>query len=338
MGDMSDRIIAVTGANGFVGRACVAEARRRGHPVLALCRSAPLPDWDTDAGVTPVQIDLSETGADRLAALLQPVESLIHAAAHMGDDPASLARDTMTATGVVLDAWARADVRLVLISSLSVYDTDALAPGDRVTEASPQIALSSDALSHPQAYLGGTRDAYAGSKRLQEAMMAQNAKAEDGWILRPGAIWGPGRSWHALQGFWLSKLFVTIGSDGELPLAHVDCVAQVALDCARTSTQGPSVLNVFDDDRPTRARFLKAHRRCYGWPRLNVTVPYGVWLALVRLLRPVAGRLPGLFREPILRARMMPLRYPNSTMRGAFPGEDIDTFEGLMARTREAET
>ncbi|ETA49694.1 NAD-dependent epimerase/dehydratase family protein [Ponticoccus alexandrii] len=337
MGEIGDRIIAVTGANGFVGRACVAEARRRGHPVLALCRSAPLPEWEADAGVTVARIDLSTDG-DRLPALLAPVEALIHAAAFMGDSPEVLARDTLAATGAVLAACRAADIRLVMISSLAVYDTDALSPGDAVTEASPLIALAPDALDQPEAYLRSVRDPYAGAKRLQEAMMAQHGGAEGSWILRSGAIWGPGRSWHALQGFWASKLFVTIGSDGELPLAHVDHVARVAVGCAQTAPQGESVLNVFDEDRPTRARFLTAHRRCYGWPRLNVTVPYGAWLALVRLLKPMANRLPGLFREPILRARMMPLRYPNTALRSAFPGEDADTFEGLMARTREAET
>lgn len=337
MGDLNAGLIAVTGANGFVGRACVAEARRRGHPVLALCRSAPLPEWEADAGITVARIDLS-TEAGRLRALLAPVEALIHAAAFMGDNPQVLVRDTLAATGAVLAACGAADLRLVMVSSLAVYDTDALSPGEPVTEASPLIALAPDALDQPEAYLRSARDPYAGSKRLQEAMMAQDGEAGGNWILRPGAIWGPGRSWHALQGFWASKLFVTIGSDGELPLAHVDHVARVAVDCARTAPQGTSVLNVFDDDRPTRARFLKVHRRCYGWPRLNVTVPYGAWLALVRLLKPLASRLPGLFREPILRARMMPLRYPNTAMRSAFPGEDTDTFEGLMARTREAET
>ncbi|MEN9061368.1 NAD-dependent epimerase/dehydratase family protein [Ponticoccus litoralis] len=337
MGDLNAGLIAVTGANGFVGRACVAEARRRGHPVLALCRSAPLPEWEADAGITVARIDLS-TEAGRLRALLAPVEALIHAAAFMGDNPQVLVRDTLAATGAVLAACGAADLRLVMVSSLAVYDTDALSPGEPVTEASPLIALAPDALDQPEAYLRSARDPYAGSKRLQEAMMAQDGEAGGNWILRPGAIWGPGRSRHALQGFWASKLFVTIGSDGELPLAHVDHVARVAVDCARTAPQGTSVLNVFDDDRPTRARFLKVHRRCYGWPRLNVTVPYGAWLALVRLLKPLASRLPGLFREPILRARMMPLRYPNTAMRSAFPGEDTDTFEGLMARTREAET
>ena len=51
-------------------------------------------------------------------------------------------------------------------------------------------------------------------------------------------------------------------------------------------------------------------------------------------LRPVAHRLPGLFREPVLRARMMPLRYPTDRLHSAFPGKR-PRFEDLMTATRE---
>ncbi|GGF62843.1 Nucleoside-diphosphate-sugar epimerase [Mameliella alba] len=323
---MGQLTIAITGAGGFLGRACVAEARRRGLPVLALYRNSLPGDWAGDAGITPLQLDLTAPdAADRLRAALPEDCAIIHAAAHLGDNLAAVARDTLSATRTLRDAWRDSDARLVLISSLAVYDTDALAPGDAVSESTPLIPLPD---TPEQA-----RDAYAGSKRLQEALFLDDL--QDGWILRPGALWGPGRTWHALQGFRASKLFVTIGSHGELPLAHVDLCAQIAVEAARTPTPGPGIVNVFDDDRPTRARFLRAHRRCFGWPRLNVTVPYGAWLALVRLLKPISGNLPGLFRENILRARLMPLRYPNTRMRSAFPGEDIDTFEGLMTRAAE---
>lgn len=328
MGDMSP--ILITGATGFLGRACVADARRRGLPVIALYRSTPPADWSGDAGISPLLLDMTAPdAADRLTAALPEGCAIIHAAAHLGADPKTVARDTLAATKTVRTAWRARDARMVLISSLAVYDTDTLSAGGTLTEATPLIPCP----DRPE----DARDAYAGSKRLQEAMFLEDDDFEDGWILRPGALWGPGRSWHALQGFWASRLFVTIGSKGELPLAHVDLTARMAVDAAMTHTPGPGVLNVFDDDRPTRARFLRAHRRCYGWPRLNVTLPYGLWHALVMLLKPISGRLPGLFQDSILRARLMPLRFPNTRMRSAFPGEDLDTFEGMMARTREAE-
>lgn len=328
--DTSRPAIVITGANGFLGRACVAEARRLDLDVIAVFRSTAPEAWAGDARITPLQLDLTAPDASqRLIAQMPEHCAIIHAAAHLGDDPASVARDTLTATRTIHAVWKATEARMVLISSLAVYDTSRLSPGDILNEATPLIPRP----ARPEE----ARDAYAGSKRLQEAMFLSDDDLEDGWILRPGALWGPGRTWHALQGFWASKLFVTIGSKGELPLAHVDLCARIAVSAALTWTPGPGVLNVFDDDRPTRARFLRAHRRCFGWPRFNVTVPYGLWLALALLLKPLSGKLPGLFREGILRARLMPLRFPNTTMRSAFPGEDRDTFEGLMARAAEGQ-
>ncbi len=325
---MGDVTLAITGANGFLGRACVAEARRRSLPVIAIYRSKPLADWAGDTGITPLQLDLTAPdAADRLIAALPEGGAIIHAAAHLGDDPQSVARDTLQATRAVHAAWRQNQARMVLISSLAVYDTDRLSPGDALTEATPLIPLPSTPAE--------ARDAYAGSKRLQEAIFLDDDAFQDGWILRPGALWGAGRTWHALQGFWASRLFVTIGSKGELPLAHVDLAARIAVKAACTPTSRPDVLNVFDDDRPTRARFLRAHRRCHGWPRLNISIPFGLWRSLTKVLKPISGHLPGLFQDSILRARLMPLRYPNTGMRSAFPGEDADTFEGLMSRTAE---
>ena len=333
MGQVS---IAITGANGFVGRACVAEARRLGLPVIAIYRSRPIAEWAGDMGVRQVQIDLSAEDAEtRLQAALPDDCALIHAAAHLGDAADALARDTLGTTQTVIKTCQNRDIGLVMVSSLAVYDTDALTPGDAMTETSPLIPLPDTAFDDPTRYIAAARDPYAGAKRLQEALLTRTGKAA--WILRPGAIWGPGRSWHALIGFWASKLHVNIGSNGELPLVHVDHMAQAAVQAARTPAQGIEILNVFDDDRPDRARFVAAHKRCYGWPRLNVTVPYGLWLGMIRLLKPVSGKLPGLFREPILRARMMPLRYPNTALRKAFSGKDRDTFEGMMTHARDAE-
>lgn len=324
--------VIITGANGFVGRACVAEARRRKLVVMALYRSTPDPAWADDAKIHPVQADL--TNPDSLQPLLDvPGHAVfIHAAGSMSDDPAQLALDNITATGFLP---LQPGQKVVLISSLAVYDTGQMSPGDTLDENSPILDIPAEMDSQVTNTIASAPSPYALAKRVQEFMI--DPADRDLWILRPGAIWGPGRSWHALMGFWASKLHVTIGSDGELPLCHVEHVARAAVEAACTPANGARILNVFDDDRPTRKRFLRAHRRCYGWPRFNITVPYGLWLSMIRLLKPVSGKLPGLFREPILRARMMPLRYPNTRLRSAFRGEDIDTFEGMMTRTRDAE-
>lgn len=312
--------ILITGANGFVGSACVTEARARGIEVIALYRRAPLAQWANDPGIYPLQADLSDPA---ITAPLQnataKAQSLIHAAAHLGGDAASHAQDTLRGTQTLLDAMAGSGTRLVLVSSIAVYDTMQIAPGAALDETAPL-----DDPDHP-------RDAYAGAKLRQEQMC--RASGLPLWILRPGAVWGPGRTWNALLGLWAAKLHVQINSGGELPLTHVTHTAWALVEAAMRAPQGTAALNVLDDDRPTRARFLRAHRRMSGWPRLTLPIPYSVWMALVHLLKPLSSRLPGLLQVPVARARLMPLTWPNTALRSTLGGEDTDTFEGMLART-----
>ena len=323
MGDVNR--ILITGATGFIGQATVADARARGLPVTVVARNKVPKAWRTDDGITVVQADLSDPGCvDDLRDALHGVGVVIHAAAHLGDDPRAVASDTVRGTDHLLQAMQDSAARLVLVSSIVVYDTMRLSPGDMLTEDSPL-----ETVQH-------ARDAYAEGKLRQEALVRDAGR--DAWLIRPGAVWGPGRTWHALMGFWASKLFVQIGGDGELPLVHVDHLARMLIDAALQDPGGLRALNALDDDRPTRARFMAAHRRMTGWPRMVLPVPYPTWLALARALRPFAEKLPGLFREPILRARLMPLHYPNTALRSALGGEDNDTFEGMLARSMERQT
>lgn len=317
--------ILITGANGFVGAGAVRGARASGIHVIALFRRAPLAEWAGDPGITPVQLDLSDAGQmEAFEALLPDVDALIHAAAHLGDDPVAARADTRHATQLLLETVKRVPVRLVLVSSIVVYDVMRLAPGDPLDETAALCPAAS------------ARDLYTASKIEQEDMV--HSAGRPAWLIRPGAVWGPGRTWNALMGFWASKLFVQIGTGGELPLVHVDHLGRMLVQAAQSDPGGIQALNALDDDRPTRARFVRAHRRVFGWPRMVLPVPYGLWLGLARLLKPVSGSLPGLFREPILRARLMPLRYPNTRLRAMLGGQDSASFEQMLSRSREAGT
>lgn len=317
MGEM----ILITGANGFVGRAAVQAARSKEIEVTAVYRSTPSPEWASDPGITPLQADLSNPDCvPMLATAARTCGATIHAAALLGGDSAHLEHDTRRATEILLSALPK-DMRLVLVSSIAVYDTLKLAPGDILTEDSP---LETSDTAH---------DGYAKAKLQQEELCQASGLAT--WILRPGAVYGPGRSWHALMGFWASKLHVQISSDGQLPLVHVDHLADTLIQAARTDSNGAPAVNVIDDDLPTRARFLKAHRNSAGWPHLTISISFKIWLLLARLLKPVSSKLPGLFQEPVLRARLMPLSYPNDALRAALGGADRAPFEQMLAQSVE---
>nr|WP_274705645.1 NAD-dependent epimerase/dehydratase family protein [Salipiger pentaromativorans] len=314
----------ITGAGGFIGRATVAEARARGLEVVALVRKTSPAAWSEDTGITVVMADLSDPGAiPVLSQAVQGCDAAIHAAAHLGGDASALEADTLAATRHLLAALP-AGLRLVLVSSITVYDTMRVVPGTVIDEDTP--------LAVP----GQAHDAYAEAKLAQEALC--RASGHPLWLMRPGAVWGPGRTWHALNGFAVGPLQVTLGSDGALPLTHVTQVARALVGAAQTDPGGVTALNVIDDDLPTRARFVAAHRRATGWPKLALTLPWTLWLGLTKLVRPLAARLPGLLREPILRARIMPLRWPNTALRAALGGQDDAAFDEMLTRSVEIRT
>ncbi len=95
--------VAVTGAAGFVGRAVVAAARRRGWEVHPLTRR----EWDIGTGPLADPPD---------------VDAVVHAAAAVGDhgDPAPIWRANLLGTRNVAATFP--GIRLVHVSSASVYD------------------------------------------------------------------------------------------------------------------------------------------------------------------------------------------------------------------------
>ncbi|MDO6586301.1 NAD-dependent epimerase/dehydratase family protein [Salipiger sp. 1_MG-2023] len=311
--------ILITGAGGFIGRATVAEARARGLGVVAVVRrSGP----DFGEGVEVVQADLSDPACiPALSGALRGCSAVIHAAAHLGDNAEAVALDTLKATSHLLHALP-GGLRLVLVSSIAVYDTGRLSPGDTVSETTPLFTE------------GTAPDAYAGSKLAQEALC--RARKGPLWLMRPGAVWGPGRTWHALNGISAGPLHLALTSDGELPLAHVTSVARALVSAAQSDPQGIRALNVIDDDRPTRWRFARAHQSVAGWPRAVLPLPWGAWLALARALTPLAPNLPGLLRVPILRARIMPLRWPNTALRETLGGGDTAPLKTMLDTSMKA--
>jgi NADH dehydrogenase len=111
-------VILVTGANGYVGRHLVARLAAQAEPVRGLVRRA---DARLPAGVEAVRGDV--TGAATLAAALDAVETVIHAAAITGDrkEPYRGAYDRVNRQGTenLVAAARKAGVkRLVAMSGL----------------------------------------------------------------------------------------------------------------------------------------------------------------------------------------------------------------------------
>ncbi|MFT6533125.1 MAG: nucleoside-diphosphate-sugar epimerase [Limimaricola cinnabarinus] len=311
MGD----VIAITGATGFLGRAVVDRARAEGHPVRAILRGAAPTGWAADPGIEVVRADLA-----RNIPPLDGVGAVIHAAARLEGDDAAQMRNTVAPSAALLEQAAQAGTRLVLVGSISVLGTDALAPFDLVDETTPTEP-------RPEA-----RDAYARAKIAQERD-ARKISARHGVplrIVRPGAIFGPGRLWNGHMGLSLGPLTFGPRHAGELPLCWLPHAAQIlVLAATRPQTEAVEVIHALDDDRPDRARYLTA------LGRRGLPLDWRGFDAAAGLLTPLGPRLPGLLRRETLRARLMPLRYANARAHAlGFRAEA--GFEAAMAAARGA--
>lgn len=308
MGDVAQSHIVVTGANGYLGRAIVALAVAQGHRVTKIVRS----------GAGDVVQDLALDGSD--AALLKQIESadaVVHAASEMSSDWDLQERSTLPATRNIC-AFAKArGAHLVHISSIAVYDFAAIAQGDVVHERSPlEIAPEQ-------------RDGYMRAKLAQEEIIAEQCPQAS--VLRVGAIYGPSRIMNAHLGIGVGPVLLRLAAHGQIPLAHVDLTAQIALSAALKQAGG--AVNVLDTDLPDRVRFIAALEKS-GWPKLVIPLPWQVFSGIGALLAFWAGR-PGLFKLPILHARMKPLGYDNSLMRSSFGDAERPSFEALMKRAMQ---
>lgn len=330
--------IVVTGASGFLGQRIVAAAQAAGLSVRAVLRDpAKAPAWQ---GVEVIACDLgSDAASPVLASALTGASAVIHAAAGQGDDTAH-ARDTIRATQTLIAAMQATDPmpRLVLVSSFSVYGYAALPDNATLDELAP---VETDT---------NRRDAYARAKLGQEAQAI--AAAQTGGmavrLIRPGAIYGPGRTDTARLG-WKKGRRLTPGCDVPVPAVHVDHVAR-ALVAAATRPLGNwpddwpvhhgtgriDVINVVDPDTPTQTQWLAAKGE--GAP---LKLPRGLLMKLAKALDlagalwPWLGRkLPAGLSEAALAARFKPLRYSAARAEDRLDIRPEQGFSDLMRGSR----
>jgi nucleoside-diphosphate-sugar epimerase len=312
-------VLLLTGAAGFLGRAVAAEATAAGWQVRAIVRQR-----DVTIGDERVVIDLAAPDArTALDDALEGVECIVHAAAATGNDKAH-ARGTVQATRALVEAaLARADPpRLVLLSSIAVYNYASMPPWTQLDEMSPLEPES------------GLRDAYCRAKLAQESIVRQAAQHAglNVWVLRPGTIVGAGREWTARLGFRAGPVLALPGGAAPVPLIAVDDCARaviVAAGMAPSRSDYPIIdghgcfeaVNLIGESTPSQAAYA-AHLARSGWPRRVLSIPHILAraparaLALVGILFPGLVRLaPGPLRVETFDARFKPLRFSTARAR-----------------------
>ena len=328
----------ITGANGFVGSAVVQAALDRGHEVCAMVRpSTSLDDtpWAKLPGVTVVRGDLRRRGG--WEAELGGCDALVHLAAAGSGDFYTQFAATVIGTENLLAAMLDAELlRLVHICSFSLYDYRAIPDGDPLDEASPLEARPTE------------RDEYPQTKLIQEEMVRRFEREHGAavTILRPGAIYGPGKLWNAgralrLAGPW----WVAIGPRSTQKLTYVgNCAEAIVLAAERQEAIGQT-LNIVDDELPSQREYEAAMRRA-GFDGLGRTV--GVPVRLVRAVangfallsrKRFGGRLklPAFVVPAKMESQYRPLRYPNAAAKRVLGWQPRFTLDEALRQIKHVE-
>lgn len=299
----------VTGAGGFLGRALVRTLLDAGDDVRAVVRpSSPVPA-ELD-GATVVRADLRKPGAIGPEAL-EGVDALYHLAASLMPPWRSMFEANVIATEHLLASLAAAGWRgrFVHVSTFAVYGFNQLPAGTTVDEDTPL---------EPEP---AQRDDYAWTKLLQERLI-RAAAAEQGFeltIVRPGAVYGPGRAWQHRIGRQLGeRAVVMFGGRNHLPLTFVENTASLISAAGRHPAAAGEVFNAVDPAPPTQREFLARWRRAQGGRTVVVPVPLAIlraagaaYTAAERRSRGAVSP-PALLRPYVITPTMRPFRYAPS--------------------------
>jgi nucleoside-diphosphate-sugar epimerase len=195
--ELRDKVVFVTGANGFVGTHVCRRLADEGMRVRALVRSPEAAAELQRMGVGARVGELTDEGAQ--AAVVRGAFAVVHTAATPAEDMAEARRVNVEATAMLVEAAIAAGCeRFVHISTVSVYPLRERS--GEVDEGSPMVTSG---------------DAYSVSKA--EADKVASAAADRGLftvILRPAVILGV----HP-RSFW-GTIFPKLIAEGKF--AHVD--------------------------------------------------------------------------------------------------------------------
>lgn len=273
-------LIAVTGANGFVGGYAARRLLDRGHHVIAFGRR-PESTLEPDARLTYVRWDITKGAIDA-----RPVDAVVHCAGRVTEwgTADEFTRANVEGTANVLESFAGAGV-FVHLSTASVYDLTL--PKLSITEEAP---FASRFVSE-----------YSRSKIRAEELVGR--RRGDAVILRPHIVYGPGESKvlpRLLDVLRRGPVLVPGNGRNRLSLTHVENLTH-AIELAIELRGGHQVFNVADETNATVDDLLVSVQSAFGFSRPIHHVPIAAaWLAAYiseelhrRLLR---ARIPTLTR------------------------------------------
>lgn len=320
----------VTGASGFLGRALFARLLADGEADIRVLFRSPgqrevlegIAAEFRAAKVEYVQGNL--VSRDDARRVVDGVARIYHLAAGVRGAAADMCLNTVVASKNLLEAvGANRPVRVVLVSSFSVYGAAELPRGVSIDEQTPLER-------HPE-----RRDPYTLVKLRQEQLCRELA-ARHGFelvVLRPGVIYGPGgAAFSSRVGMELGGVFLFFGGNNLLPLSYVDNCAEAIAVAGRAAAAAGETYNVHDDNLPTCRSYLAAYRNQVGRIRA-VPIPYPMLkllsAGLERYHHWSQGQLPAALTPYRVAASWGGNRFGNAKLKGLGWAPSVSTDEGM---------
>jgi nucleoside-diphosphate-sugar epimerase/peptidoglycan/xylan/chitin deacetylase (PgdA/CDA1 family) len=323
--------ILVTGAAGFLGRALVARLLAHSYSDIRcnVRRPTDIPRLEAlseQHSNTKLEYCVGNLRyREDAARAVEDIELIFHLAAGKKGTAADLFLDSVVASRNLLDAVAdRKPMRIVLVSSFSVYGVAGLDRGAKVNE---QTVLE----PHPE-----WRDHYSYSKLRQEQLFweYQRRNGFELVVLRPGVIYGPdGGHFSNRVGLTIGKWQLHFGGGNLLPLSYVDNCAEALVVAGTHPSAAGQVYNVLDDDLPTCREYLRAYKKHVAKIR-SIPVPYfGVKLLsslIAKYHRYSKGQLPAILTPYKAASLWGGNRFDNSKLRSIGWSQLVPTAAGLQ--------
>lgn len=290
--------ILVTGADGFIGRAVVAELCRRGHKILAMVRDGKKPDpFAGKDAVTRIVADVTEPAS--LMAAMSGVDAVIHLAGIVWGDTMRMQDVMVDGTRNVIEAMHKTNVpRLILASSFAVYNWSKVT--GRLTESSP-LAESSTCQQ-------GT---YSMTKTEQELLSRSLCEKFNInlTVLRPAGVVAFDNFDAADLGPRMGPVQFVIAPRRQLRIVSVNHVADALASACSANLPNGLTVNLVDEDFITAWELACRLRRRNQYSLLIFPLPYVFFKGIAHLVYPLAKLsgleqcLPGLFSPGRLASR-----------------------------------